>query len=328
MKKNYSKTFNFFIAGFLLHLLLLCLSSCASLQKDVYTYSEDNNYIYTSIEAYEYQFISLDSKYLLEEKTPVDEMNALLAEITAYTTSTKVTEPFLIARLKAFEGLLNKMKGKNREAQICWQEAYGLQKGDSYVQLLSSRLTKSPEEALLQLDAILSFDSKNALLLLEKGKVFYQLHRYEEAIACMDNAFILFDEEGLKDYRKVYSPLRSKAWEESRLADLDQDNMDSLLAGIKLPEPITRRFCARFIWNDWVRKHGNLKMFTRYSDKYKKSGRTVSPVADVSIDDEDFDAILGVVENEFMELPDGRNFFPEDEVSRQQFLSWIKKAEK
>jgi hypothetical protein len=29
-----------------------------------------------------------------------------------------------------------------------------------------------------------------------------------------------------------------------------------------------------------------------------------------------------------MELPDGRNFFPEDEVSRQQFLSWIKKAEK
>jgi hypothetical protein len=29
-----------------------------------------------------------------------------------------------------------------------------------------------------------------------------------------------------------------------------------------------------------------------------------------------------------MEIPDGRNFFPEDEVSRQQFLSWIKKDEK
>ena len=69
-------------------------------------------------------------------------------------------------------------------------------------------------------------------------------------------------------------------------------------------------------------------MFTRYSDKYKKSGRTKSPVADVPVEDEDFDAILGVVEKEFMELPDGRNFYPDEEVTKLEFLTWLKSAEK
>ena len=312
-----------------LHLIISALAffaiSCATLQQDVYTYTEDNNYIYSSIEVYEYQFIKLDSEYCLEPEAPMQAINNLLKEITTYINSTKVTEPFLIARLRAFEGLLYKMIGKNREAQNSLQEAYSLQKGDSYVQLLSSRLTKSKEEALLQIEKILTFDSKNAVLQLEKGKLFYQLKRYDQAVAAIDNAFILFDEEGLSDYREVYTPLKNSAWELNKTSELGDTK---LLDGIELPDPLTRRFCARFIWNAWVRKNGNQKMFTRYSDKYKKSGRTKSPVADVPVEDEDFDAILGVVEKEFMELPDGRNFYPDEEVTKLEFLTWLKSAEK
>ena len=79
---------------------------------------------------------------LIGEGAQKDSLSILQSEITTYINSTKVTEPFLIARLRAFEGLLYKMIGKNREAQNSLQEAYSLQKGDSYVQLLSSRLTK------------------------------------------------------------------------------------------------------------------------------------------------------------------------------------------
>lgn len=305
--------------------LCLCAVSCATLQQDVYTYTEDNNYIYSSIEVYEFQFIKLDSEYCLSPEAPILAINNLLKEITSYINSTKVTEPFLIARLRAFEGLLYKMIGKNREAQNSLQEAYSLQKGDSYVQLLSSRLVKNKEEALLQIEKILTFDSKNAVLQLEKGKLFYQLKRYEQAVAAFDNAFILFDAEGLSDYREVYTPLKNSAWELNQTSDLSDSK---LLDGIELPDPLTRRFCARFIWNAWVRKNGNLKMLTRYSEKYKNSGRTKSPVADVPVEDEDFDAILGVVEKEFMELPDGRYFYPDEEVTKLQFLTWLKNAEK
>ena len=358
----------------------LVFISCASLQQDVYTYTEDNNYIYTSIEIYENQFIKLDAKYHLNSQTPLDEINNLLTEITAYRTATNVTEPILLARLRAFEGLLNKMYGKNREAQVCWQEAYSLQKGDSYVQLLSSRLVKNQEDALTQIEGVLSFDSGNAVLLLEKGKLFYLLQKYDQAIAAMDSAFIIFDNEGLPDYREVYTPLRNNAWELNKIAGVTEtstlDTTDlhnplsfeslveltientSLLDNYKstrqtaktqdfikalekggyfssskdqssvIPSQITRKFCARFIWNAWVRKNGNLKMLTRYSDKYKISGHTKSPVNDVPVDDIDFDSVLGVVENEFMELPDGRNFYPDEEVTNLQFLTWIKKADK
>ena len=41
------------------------------------------------------------------------EINELLAEINSYRSSNKVSEPFLKARLKAFEGLLAKMSGNN-----------------------------------------------------------------------------------------------------------------------------------------------------------------------------------------------------------------------
>jgi hypothetical protein len=51
-------------------------------------------------------------------------------------------------------------------------------------------------------------------------------------------------------------------------------------------------------------------------------------VSDLSVEDPDFDAVLGVVENEFMELPDGRSFEPDASVTKLQFINWDKKADK
>lgn len=371
---------------------LLMLASCASLQQDVYTYTVDNAYIYSSIEVYENQFIKIDAEYQMENSAPLDKISGLLADIAAYKNSTKVTEPYLIARLRAFEGLLCKMAGRGREAESAYNEAKGLQKGDRYVQLLGCRLAKTSEDSLSQTEAILKYDEKNAVLQLEKGKLLYQLKKYDQAISVIDNAFMLFDEEGLHEYRTVYNPLRSYIWDlhsaygsdsesgaNHNLTDLqepltlealinltmentnllenyrssnkkqkisaqitalerggyfsaasDQQNTAGTslyITGAENPN-LTRKMCARFIWNSYVRSHGNLKMLNRYSEKYRKSGRSKSPVNDVPVDDDDFDAVLGVVENEFMELPDGRNFEPDAEVTRLQFINWIKKADK
>ncbi len=370
----------------------LCSSSCATLQQDVFTSSEENSFIYSSIEVYENQFIKLDAQNCLESQAPVAEVNKLLSEIATYKSTTKVTEPFLLARLRAFEGLLYKMLGKTKEAATALQEAKGHQKGDRYVQLLSSRMEKTLEASLTQIESVLAVDSRNAVLQLEKAKIYYKTNKFAEAIAAMDNAFILFDSEGSKDYREAYSELRANAWEMNKITEagdvtvLDGTNLQQELTVEKLVEltventtlldnykstkkqkasvlvsalekggyfsapvdasnqelssadilgnnpnvlnqKLNRKLCARFIWNAYIKKTGNLKMLARYSEKYQKTGRN-SPIADVSIDDKDFDAVLGVIENEFMELPDGRNFLPEDSVTNLQFLTWIKKADK
>ena len=50
-----------------------------------------------------------------------------------------------------------------------------------------------------------------------------------------------------------------------------------------------------------------------------------SPVADVPVDSPDFDAVLGCVENELMDLPDGEHFFPDKTVSGVEFKTWVSK---
>ena len=364
-------------------------ASCASLQQDVFTSTEENNWIFTSTEVYEERFIKIDAQYQQEKKAPVEEINSLLADISAYRQSTNVIEPYLRARLMAFEGLLYKMAGRKRDAETAFTGARSLQKGDRYVQMLECRLAKSTEESLELVEKKLAVDSENPVLQLEKGKLLYQLNKYDKAVSVIDNAFILFDNEGLRSYRIFYNPLRRYIWdlnqvygsdsssqEQKSLNDLQQilnleglvkltlentsllDNYKAVSQKQKMPalitniekagyfssaadqqnaarsseyitgsDEITRKMCARFIWNAYVRSKGNLKMFTAYSEKYRKSGRTKSPLADISVDDADFDAVLGLVEKEIMELPDGKRFEPDLPVTRLQFITWIRKAD-
>ena len=367
----------------------LSLTSCATLQQDVYTYTEENSQIFSSIEIYEERFIKIDAKAQLERTAPLGEISGLLADIEGYKNSVNVTEPYLNARLKAFEGLLLQMSGRKRNAEAAYTEARGLQKGDRYVQLLGCRLAKNTEESLTQIEGILKYDTKNSVLMLEKGKLLYQLGKYDQAISVIDNAFVLFDNEGLPNYRNVYNPLRSYIWDlntvygsdssasDHAMTDLQEtltleslvnltlentnllenyrsaNQKQKLAAFIQTLErggyfsssydpqnangtssymlgatEITRKMCARFIWNAYVRRSGNLKQLSRYSEKYRKAGRTKSPVDDISVDDDDFDAVLGVVENEFMELPDGRHFEPDQSVTKLQFITWAKNADK
>lgn len=86
---------------------------------------------------------------------------------------------------------------------------------------------------------------------------------------------------------------------------------------------ITRIMCARYLWNLYIIKTGNNKLKTRYSTRYLSIDKSVSPIQDIEIENFDFDAVLGTVEAEIMELPDGKNFFPNEAVSRLDFITII-----
>ena len=94
---------------------------------------------------------------------------------------------------------------------------------------------------------------------------------------------------------------------------------------IPLPsDKASRILCARFLWNLYTTRKTNRKSATAYSSAYAQMGEA-SPVADVPVDSPDFDAVLGCVENELMDLPDGEHFFPDKTVSGVEFKTWVSK---
>jgi tetratricopeptide (TPR) repeat protein len=81
-----------------------------------------------------------------------------------------------------------------------------------------------------------------------------------------------------------------------------------------------RRSVGFFLWGIVARLEHNPGLLTRYRAKYG-----ASPVPDVPAGAPEFDAVLGVVEREIMELPDGLNFRPAEPVSGLQYLGMLAK---
>ena len=85
--------------------------------------------------------------------------------------------------------------------------------------------------------------------------------------------------------------------------------------------------CARFLWNLYIGRKGDESTATAYSRSYRSQIKSLSPVPDVPLDSEDFDAVLGTVENELLALPDGRNFYPDETISGVEFSRSVKKLQ-
>ncbi len=89
-------------------------------------------------------------------------------------------------------------------------------------------------------------------------------------------------------------------------------------------ETVTRAKCARFLWNLSRSFKQREETKRQYSIMYKGNGIS-SPVADLAVTDPDFDAILGCVENEYLNLEDGINFKGRELVSGVEFNDALKK---
>jgi tetratricopeptide (TPR) repeat protein len=87
--------------------------------------------------------------------------------------------------------------------------------------------------------------------------------------------------------------------------------------------PALRKSVAFFLWGIISRTEHDPKLLTRYRLKYASS-----PVPDVAADAPWFDAVLGVVEREIMDLPDGVNFNPEGQVTGLEYLGMLGRLNK
>lgn len=83
---------------------------------------------------------------------------------------------------------------------------------------------------------------------------------------------------------------------------------------------VTRYLAARYLWNLYTNAKASLA--TRYSAQFAAAG---SPLADVPLENPDFDAVLGCVENEFLSLPDGEHFEGEKNISAVELRAGLGK---
>ena len=95
----------------------------------------------------------------------------------------------------------------------------------------------------------------------------------------------------------------------------------------KIEETVTRSGAAWFIWHLYAEVRADRGMLTRYSSRYATGTNPRSPIADIPPLSPFFDSILGSVETEFMALPDGRNFRPDQEIRGAELLAILKKID-
>lgn len=81
---------------------------------------------------------------------------------------------------------------------------------------------------------------------------------------------------------------------------------------------VSRAMQARYLWNIYCDLKQKPALKNRYSNLYSSSDKD-SPIKDVSVTDDDFDAILGCIEYGLMNLTDGINFNPSASVSGIEF---------
>jgi len=363
-------------------LFVFSLFSCASLQEDIFVSTGASSLVFESIGELEDSFIQIDCTYVTEQKVQTAEVSSLLAKID---TSDNHMEPVVKARLLALQGLMYLYQGKTSKANDSYIKAKGSQAGDPYVLILGSRLEKTKEAQLARLNTILKIEQDDGIINLEKAKVLYSMHNYNEALASVDKAFLIFNRYGQENYRTGYAPLKDKIWEMHKLSmnsdssissgellkpvtpqtmvsyttentnllnfytagtkykttdllkklenagylssALDPDNLNKTSVEITKAKYINRKMAARFLWNVYIQNSGKQNQLTKYSSHYAKSPTSKSPVLDVELNDQDLDAVLGCIENEIMELPDGKNFFPEENITTADFLACLKAAE-
>jgi len=356
-------------------LLALCfiLAACQSMQKDLLVSSADTK-TYGSLAEIEEAVVKLDGAGadrpgLAQARQEINDLEGTVADADFQ------------AILSAWSGRLYLMEGKNSDAQREYRTSQNLSPRNLPSQVLSFRLERDPSRRLSMIDSSLEAEGQSGELLVERGRVLFDLDRFSESVAAFDNAFNLLSDKPY--YEESYRVFRDKAWE---LRDLEQGSINTtrdiarseviswkdlieitknetdflrfITAGRDWPsetlftqlldrsfipltqnaaltewpstkpsssETVLRSGAAWFLWRLNAENRANRGLLTRYSSRFANTPNARSPIPDIDLWSPFIDSVLGCVESEFMSLPDGKNFMPQEKVKGSDYLSMLKK---
>ena len=92
-------------------------------------------------------------------------------------------------------------------------------------------------------------------------------------------------------------------------------------------ETVTRAGVAWFVWHLYAESRGDRGMLSRYSARFATGANPRSPIADIPPLSPFFDSILGCVETELLNLPDGRNFRPAQPIRGAELLAILQRID-
>ncbi len=335
------------------------LFSCASIQRDI-AYESLPGAKAEDLGRLELELVRLranpDAKALAAARSNLEEL-----------AKTPNTDPLYRARLFALDSEAALLAGKPNEAEKKLAQSRAQYPGDELALLVESRLEPSPEKKLALLEAAIAKADISDRLTAEKAAILLETGNYRQALALFDASLPRLPAEYLllfSPFRDKAYALRdldgkiagsSAAYLSAKPLSLigmvivtQQETalLDWFTGGAtwapgvlferlkgagwfsdqaSKPESTgTRKDAALFLWQ--LLSRGKSEMLKRYSARYASSA--ASPVPDVAYGKAWFDATLGIVEEGIMNLPDGKNFIPEEEISGLDFFAALSAAAK
>ncbi|MCQ2577970.1 MAG: hypothetical protein MJ176_05520 [Treponema sp.] len=198
----------------------ICLTSCASLQKDMivssdlFAQTEDIIELEEKLSALDASVLQDKNAYLRKDFS--SDCSALLSSINEQLQINGVQKE-TAARLYALAGRVYLLQNKKSKAQDYYKLSHNASKGDSQGIILGSRLGIVDN---LNDENLISGASENSLIILERGLSQYKNANFTECVALLDTAFIDLPEF----YREHYGPVRENAWRLKTIDDSSQDN--------------------------------------------------------------------------------------------------------
>lgn len=345
-------------AFFLLSIISLMIGTCATMRDDVFISSDLAETVKPELGKIEQELLKQVSAY---DKT---EMEILYKKLDKLFSTPSSDEKYL-ARVKALMADYYIVNGNKRRARSFANEALKHNKLDEYAILVNAKCMKESEaveyantiferfphyyrlgaylahlyfkqkdytSAIVAFDASLPFLDKAYLALYEEERaISYKRHSIATETEESSKAILAKEKILLIDMTKLTDEntdvlnviTGNSKWKSSRLADRLKSAGWYVANAMLETDYVKRSDAAIFLWH--LICMSNESRLSSYSNKYKNRSR--SPILDVAIGSEYFDASLAMVEKDIIPLIDGRYFSPESFVSGLDFYTYLKKAE-
>lgn len=331
--------------------------SCASVQRDV-LYDAPAGAELRELEGLELALARLRAK---PEQAAYLETRAAVESRLGSATS----DPAYRARLLALAAEAALQAGRRAEAAQRLAEAKAANPGDELAAVVSSRLARTNQQRLEELEASLLVADGSFRIRAELGAALADLGRHREAVAAFDAALPYLPD----DYRLLYGERRDRSFAlrdadarqaSSSAAHLTRERLSALGMAV-LAQNETSALDTITGGTNWDPNllFNRLKSLGWYLDpavaaaapmsrkdaafflwnlmargrremltrySLRYAARGAGPVADLPYGSAYFDAALGVVEENVMSLPDGRSFRPDDPVAGLDFYAWLRAA--
>jgi len=194
--------------------MCIAFTGCQSLQRDLMLSVADER-VFRELAEIEENIVRLEAAGQASQ-AELANVRRLIAALEG-----TVADTHFQAILTAYSGRLFVMEGRNSNAQRELRRSQNLSTRNVPSVILSFRLERNIARRLSLIEESLQTHGSLGELLIERGRVLFDLSRFAESVAAFDAAFVLLHERPF--YEEIFTPLRNSAWQlrgvEDRTAD-------------------------------------------------------------------------------------------------------------